>query len=63
MADEIDATVEKMEVFDAAAVAAIRNEAARMPKGIEGECPQCGEFSLRLVRNACPPCRDRLGLP
>jgi len=63
MTDEIDATTEKMEVFDAAAVAAIRNEAARMPKGYPGECVHCEEHSLRLVGNACAPCRDRLGLP
>ncbi len=63
MPDEIDATDEKMEVLAAAGIAAVRDEVARMPKGYPGECVHCEEHSLRLVRGACAPCRDRLGLP
>ena len=33
--------------------------AATMPAGKPGECGLCGEWSARLVRGACAPCRDR----
>ena len=31
--------------------------------GVPGECDLCGEDSLRLIRGACAPCRDRYSLP
>ena len=63
MSDELDAITDKMEVFDAARIAEIREKVARIPKGCPGECVHCEEYSLRLVGNACAPCRDRLRLP
>ena len=63
MADEGDLTNDRIEILEAATVAEIREAAARIPKGVAGDCDKCGEYSLRLVRNACAPCRDRLGLP
>ena len=63
MADEVDATSEKMEFSDAARIAEIREKASRIPVGVAGECIHCEEHSLRLVGGACAPCRDSLGLP
>jgi class 3 adenylate cyclase len=39
------------------------NQAARIEPGAPGECELCGEWSGRLVRGACAPCRDRYKLP
>jgi hypothetical protein len=55
--------MKKMEFFDAAHIAEIREKASRIPVGVAGECIHCEEHSLRLVGGACAPCRDRLGLP
>lgn len=41
---------------------AVRRAAREMPKGEPGECVLCGEYSLRLVRGSCPPCRDKYKL-
>ena len=41
---------------------AIRKVAGDIPKGYAGECYRCGEESLRLVDDACAPCRDKYGL-
>lgn len=63
MADDTDITNTRTEIWEEVGIAAVREAAARMPKGVEGECSHCGEHSLRLVQRACAPCRDRLGLP
>jgi len=31
--------------------------------GVPGDCALCGEWSGRLIGNACAPCRDRYRLP
>ena len=36
--------------------------AAEIPIGSPGDCSLCGEWSGRLVNQACAPCRDRYGL-
>jgi len=41
---------------------AVRRAAADMPKGEPGDCELCGEWSGRLVRGVCAPCRDRFKL-
>lgn len=41
-------------------VAAIRKQAAEIPKGKPGDCDECGEPSLRLVDGLCAACRDRI---
>jgi hypothetical protein len=35
-----------------------REEAAKIPVGYPGNCVECGEHSLRLVKGVCAPCRD-----
>lgn len=51
------------EVLDAASIELIRKQASAMPKGEPGECENCGEYFVRLVRGHCGRCRDALGLP
>lgn len=34
-----------------------------MEPGVQGECDLCGEWSGRLVRGVCAPCRDKYRLP
>ena len=63
MADIADVTGERMEVQEAADIAAIRRKAAEMPKGVPGECERCGEDMPRLINGVCAPCRDRHKLP
>jgi hypothetical protein len=38
-----------------------RNRAEPVP-GKPGECDLCGEYSHRLVGDACAPCRDKYKL-
>ena len=42
---------------------AMREKAARIEPGVPGDCDLCGEWSARLIRGACAPCRDRYKLP
>ena len=63
MADEADKTADRMEIEDAANIAAIRRKAAEIPKGKPGECDLCGEDMPRLINGVCAPCRDRHKLP
>ena len=43
-------------------VTRIREKAAAMPVGEQGDCDLCGARSGRLVMGACAPCRDRYQL-
>ena len=63
MADIADVTGERMEVQEAADIAANFRKAAEIPKGIPGECERCGEDMPRLINGVCAPCRDRHKLP
>jgi len=45
------------------AVDNIRKAAAELPPGKPGDCELCGEWSGRLIRGVCAPCRDRFKLP
>jgi hypothetical protein len=62
MADIIDQTDEREEFMET-----VRREQARrlaiLAPGTPGECDLCGEWSARLVREACAPCRDKRRLP
>lgn len=60
MPDDLD-RLQELELMDneGAVRAAIKPIAAGEP----GECEHCGESSPRLVRGACAPCRDEMGLP
>ena len=57
-ADNVTADLEKIEELRR------RERAARgeMPVGVEGDCDLCGEWSGRLVKGVCAPCRDQYGL-
>ena len=39
----------------------VRKKAAEFQLGYPGECLECCEESVRLVRGLCAPCRDELG--
>lgn len=41
----------------------VRAKAAAIEPGTPGDCDLCGEWSARLIRGACAPCRDRYKLP
>ncbi|OZI58743.1 conjugal transfer protein TraR [Bordetella genomosp. 1] len=63
MADIIDQAGDHIEREADARQAEASARAAAMPKGTPGDCELCGEWSGRLVNNACAPCRDRYKLP
>lgn len=56
MADEIDIAQEHEQKERARAIAAASRD---IPPGYPGECDFCGEWSGRLVGDACAPCRDK----
>lgn len=60
MPDEIDLAQERDEIARADAVRAASKE---IPPGVPGECELCGEWSGRLIKGVCAPCRDRWKLP
>ncbi|URA06846.1 hypothetical protein QAY90_gp15 [Xanthomonas phage Langgrundblatt2] len=68
MADEIDATNDRIENETALIVGDVCKRAAMIPKGEPGECFFCGEYFARVVfiasinECACGKCRDRRGL-
>ncbi len=62
MSDIVDQTNERNERMDEANLALVRARAEIVP-GAAGECDLCGEWSGRIVRNACAPCRDARKLP
>lgn len=43
-------------------VALDRHASRTIDAGLPGECEWCGEFSERIVRRACPRCRDEFKL-
>lgn len=57
--DESDQATEHEMRHAAIAEALIRAKAAAIPVGKPGECSLCGEWSGRLVGDACAPCRDK----
>lgn len=60
--DDVDKTQERSDVELGASIESMRQLAARIPKGQPGDCYLCGEWSGRLVKGACAPCRDKHGL-
>ena len=62
MADIIDQADELIELNSRNEIEHIRKLAELMPQGERGDCDYCGEFSLRLVNNACARCRDKYKL-
>jgi hypothetical protein len=62
MADEADLANDRAEADTERAIAAAR-KGAEIPAGEPGDYDFCGEWSGRLVRGACAPCRDKRRLP
>jgi hypothetical protein len=58
MADEADRAQAQTEAFEEQAVA--RCIGYEIPAGKAGDCDLCGEWSGRLIKGICAPCRDRL---
>jgi len=61
--DLIDQANDKAAALVASTEAEIRYQAQHMQSGEPGDCDLCGEWSGRLVRGVCAPCRDRYKLP
>jgi hypothetical protein len=61
--DVIDQANDKAAALIDAQEQEIRYQAQHMPAGEPGNCDLCGEWSGRLVRGVCAPCRDRYKLP
>lgn len=55
MADDADRAQQDQEIYDARV-----SYKYNIPKGVPGDCDECGEFSPRLIGNTCPQCRDRI---
>lgn len=62
MVDFIDDTQADMEREQERAMKLNALAVAQIPAGEPGDCDRCGEFSLRLVRGYCAPCRDKYKL-
>ena len=62
MADDADIASEKQQQADQLAIEKAKRAAQDIPKGVEGDCGFCGEWTSRLVGGACAPCRDKRGL-
>ncbi len=60
--DDADKAEGLIEARQKEGLEAVRRAAADMPKGEPGDCELCGEWSGRLVRGVCAPCRDRFKL-
>lgn len=54
MADDADIVSERELVADEK----IHSFRYNIPVGKSGECEECGEFSKRLIKGLCAPCRD-----
>jgi hypothetical protein len=62
MADEVDIANEVAELRLQKQLKNHFDKAAAIEEGTEGECDLCGNYSGRLVRGACAPCRDKYKL-
>jgi hypothetical protein len=58
--DDIDLTQLREERMHEAR---LREAAKPLQPGVPGDCELCGEWSGRLVRGVCAPCRDKRKLP
>jgi len=59
MADEADRAAPNIENAIADGIGDAARAVAEMPAGEPGDCDGCGEWTGRLVRGYCAPCRDR----
>lgn len=60
--DEIDRITDMHQQIEDMHIAAARKRAAEIPKGENGECSICQEYSERLVFGNCAACRDKYKL-
>lgn len=61
MTDEIDVANDYEDRRKQQIIDSIRRQ-AQLKKGREGDCEFCGEWSSRLINDACAPCRDKYKL-
>jgi len=61
MGDDVDITNDRIALAIDAKVKQISN-AAKLDKGVEGDCELCGEWTSRLIGDACTQCRDKYKL-
>ena len=59
MTDEIDTANDLAAERLADTIRQVRDKASTIPQGQQGECELCGNWSGRIVRGACAPCRDK----
>lgn len=59
MADEIDRANDYTQLMTEYA---IKINSKDLEEGKEGECDLCGEWSGRLIKGVCAPCRDKYHL-
>lgn len=63
MADDCDLSEQKESLVLESSIREAQNAAAKIPRGVPGDCRCCGENSKRLVGGACARCRDLRHLP
>lgn len=61
MADPIDLAQDREQLDRDLALASVPS--AKLDPGVPGDCDMCGEWSGRLIGDACAPCRDKYKLP
>ncbi len=57
--DDADMTDQRSQHALDANIQKLREQAAQIPPGKPGDCDLCGEWSGRLVKGVCAPCRDK----
>lgn len=60
--DECDRAQMSIETVIDVSLANAMRKALEIPVGNPGDCSYCGEWSGRLVNDACAPCRTRYKL-
>lgn len=60
--DDADRAQMDAEAVEAARAKKRAGARYKMPEGVPGECDFCGEWSGRLIKGFCAPCRDRYRL-
>jgi hypothetical protein len=61
MSDDVDIASDRTQLAIDAKLQEI-SDAAKLDKGVEGDCDLCGEWTSRLISDACAPCRDKYKL-
>jgi hypothetical protein len=61
MSDDVDIASDRTQLAIDAKVKQI-SDVAKLDPGTEGDCDLCGEWTSRLIGDACAPCRDRYKL-